>query len=212
MRWVRPAMPGATQPANGGRASASAPGNGSNGSTALSATGSGREDVGWIWPAQGSLVAGFDEAKNKGLDISGNSGDPVVASADGRVVYSGAGLRGYGNLIILKHNNTFLTAYAHNKTLLVKEDQTVKQGARRLPRWATATPRRSSCTLKSAAKASRSTLPNTCRSSKPSRLAQRKVAPPRLRRAPSSCPGAFLGRIGPCASKVLPLQPETDGA
>ncbi|MDB5886404.1 MAG: peptidase, partial [Polaromonas sp.] len=86
------------------------------------------EDVGWIWPAQGTLVAGFDEAKNKGLDISGKSGDPVVASADGRVVYSGAGLRGYGNLIILKHNNTFLTAYAHNKSLLVKEDQTVKKG------------------------------------------------------------------------------------
>ena len=86
------------------------------------------EDVGWIWPAQGTLVAGFDEAKNKGLDISGSSGDPVVASADGRVVYSGAGLRGYGNLIILKHNNTFLTAYAHNKVLLVKEDQTVKKG------------------------------------------------------------------------------------
>ena len=86
------------------------------------------EDVGWIWPAQGPLVAGFDEAKNKGFDISGKAGDAVVASADGRVVYSGAGLRGYGNLIILKHNNTFLTAYAHNKTLLVKEDQTVKKG------------------------------------------------------------------------------------
>ena len=88
----------------------------------------GDEDVGWIWPAQGQLVAGFDDAKNKGLDISGSAGDPVVASADGRVVYSGAGLRGYGNLIILKHNNTFLTAYAHNKVLLVKEDQTVKRG------------------------------------------------------------------------------------
>ena len=86
------------------------------------------EDVGWIWPAQGSLLAGFDEAKNKGLDISGKAGDAVIASADGRVVYAGAGLRGYGNLIILKHNNTFLTAYAHNQTLLVKEDQTVKKG------------------------------------------------------------------------------------
>ena len=86
------------------------------------------EDVGWIWPAQGQLVAGFDEAKNKGLDISGKAGDAVIASADGRVVYAGAGLRGYGNLIILKHNNTFLTAYAHNQSLLVKEDQTVKKG------------------------------------------------------------------------------------
>ena len=88
----------------------------------------GDEDVAWVWPAHGSLVAGFDEAKNKGLDISGKAGDPVYASADGRVVYAGAGLRGYGNLIILKHNNTFLTAYAHNQTLLVKEDQTVKKG------------------------------------------------------------------------------------
>ena len=92
------------------------------------ATTAGEDDVAWIWPAQGSLIAGFDEAKNKGFDISGKSGDPVVASADGRVVYAGAGLRGYGNLIILKHNNTFLTAYAHNQTLLVKEDQSVKKG------------------------------------------------------------------------------------
>ncbi len=74
------------------------------------------------------MIAGFDEQKNKGLDIAGKPGDPVVAAADGRVVYAGAGLRGYGNLIILKHNNTFLTAYAHNQTLLVKEDQTVRKG------------------------------------------------------------------------------------
>lgn len=95
---------------------------------APSASAGSDEDVGWIWPAQGVLLAGFDEAKNKGLDIGGKAGDAVVASADGRVVYAGAGLRGYGNLIILKHNNTFLTAYAHNQTLLVKEDQTVKKG------------------------------------------------------------------------------------
>ncbi|MES2283386.1 MAG: peptidoglycan DD-metalloendopeptidase family protein [Pseudomonadota bacterium] len=86
------------------------------------------DDLAFIWPAQGTLVAGFDEVKNKGFDISGKAGDPILASADGRVVYAGAGLRGYGNLIILKHNNTFLTAYAHNQTLLVKEDQTVKKG------------------------------------------------------------------------------------
>ncbi len=88
----------------------------------------GEEDIAWIWPAQGAVLAGFDEAKNKGLDIAGKAGDTVMASADGRVVYSGAGLRGYGNLIILKHNNTFLTAYAHNQTLLVKEDQMVRKG------------------------------------------------------------------------------------
>ena len=73
-------------------------------------------------------MATFDEQRNKGLDIAGKPGEPVLASADGRVVYAGAGLRGYGNLIILKHNNTFLSAYAHNQTLLVKEDQTVRKG------------------------------------------------------------------------------------
>jgi len=88
----------------------------------------GEDDVAWIWPAQGAQLAGFDEVKNKGIDIAGRAGDAVLASADGRVVYSGAGLRGYGNLIILKHNNTYLTAYAHNQTLLVKEDQAVRKG------------------------------------------------------------------------------------
>lgn len=86
------------------------------------------DDPGFIWPTSGALLAGFDEAKNKGLDLAGKAGDPVVAAADGRVVYAGAGLRGYGNLIILKHNNTFLTAYAHNQLLLVKEDQAVRKG------------------------------------------------------------------------------------
>jgi lipoprotein NlpD len=88
----------------------------------------GEDDLAFIWPASGGLVAGFDEAKNKGLDLGGKAGDAVLAAADGRVVYAGAGLRGYGNLLILKHNNTFLTAYAHNQTLLVKEDQSVRKG------------------------------------------------------------------------------------
>lgn len=88
------------------------------------------DDIAWIWPSNGALVAGFDEAKNKGLKIAGKLGDPVVAAADGRVVYAGSGLRGYGNLIILKHNETYLSAYAHNQTLLVKEDQAVKKGQR----------------------------------------------------------------------------------
>jgi lipoprotein NlpD len=91
---------------------------------------SGEEEVPWGWPTAtgGAIVAGFDEQRNKGVDIAGKPGDPVLASADGRVVDAGAGLRGYGNLIILKHNNTFLSAYAHNQTLLVKEDQTVRKG------------------------------------------------------------------------------------
>lgn len=88
------------------------------------------EGVEFIWPARGNVIATFDEAKNKGVSVSGRVGDPVLAAADGRVVYAGAGLRGYGNLIILKHNDTFLTAYAHNQALLVREDQAVKQGQR----------------------------------------------------------------------------------
>jgi lipoprotein NlpD len=86
------------------------------------------DDVNWLWPAAGSVSAGFDEGKTKGLVIAGKAGDPVLAAADGRVVYAGSGLRGYGNLVILKHNNTYLTAYAHNQTLLVKEDQAVRRG------------------------------------------------------------------------------------
>ena len=90
----------------------------------------GADDIAFVWPAQGAVIAAFDEGKNKGVSISGKVGDPVLAAADGRVVYAGAGLRGYGNLVILKHNNTYLTAYAHNQALLVREDQTVKQGQR----------------------------------------------------------------------------------
>ncbi len=85
-------------------------------------------DINWIWPANGVVLAGFDEVKNKGVDIGGKAGEPVLAAADGRVVYVGAGLRTYGNLIILKHNNLYLTAYAHNQALLVKEDQSVLKG------------------------------------------------------------------------------------
>jgi lipoprotein NlpD len=88
----------------------------------------GADNVAFLWPSQGEVIANFDEAKNKGISIAGRIGDPVVAAADGRVVYAGAGLRGYGNLIILKHNNTYLTAYAHNQALLVREDQAVRQG------------------------------------------------------------------------------------
>ena len=84
----------------------------------------------FAWPHPGPVLAGFDEAKNKGLDFAGKAGDPVLAAGDGKVVYAGSGLRGYGNLVILKHNNTYLTAYAHNQTLLVKEDQNVTKGQR----------------------------------------------------------------------------------
>ena len=86
------------------------------------------DELNWAWPASGPVASGFDEARSKGLAITGKPGDPVFAAADGRVVYAGSGLRGYGNLVIVKHNNTYLTAYAHNQTLLVKEDQVVKRG------------------------------------------------------------------------------------
>lgn len=97
-------------------------------SAAASANVDGDDPVSFQWPVRGNLIAGFDESKNKGLDIAGKAGDPVLAAADGKVVYAGSGLRGYGNLIIIKHNNTYLTAYAHNQSLLVKEDQAIKRG------------------------------------------------------------------------------------
>ena len=111
------AKPAAASPAPSPASQAQAP-----------AAAGGDEEIAWLWPAQGTPIAGFDEVKNKGIDIAGNAGEPVLASADGRVVYAGAGLRGYGNLVILKHNNTYLTAYAHNQNLLVKEDQSVRKG------------------------------------------------------------------------------------
>jgi lipoprotein NlpD len=86
------------------------------------------DDIPWMWPAAGAVAAPFEEGKTKGLVFVGKAGDPVLAAAEGKVVYAGSGLRGYGNLVILKHNNTYLTAYAHNQTLLVKEDQSVKRG------------------------------------------------------------------------------------
>ncbi len=86
------------------------------------------EGPNWGWPAAGPVLVNFEEGRNKGLTIGGKAGDPVVAAADGHVVYAGSGLRGYGNLVIIKHSADFLTAYAHNQTLLVKEDQAVKRG------------------------------------------------------------------------------------
>ena len=84
--------------------------------------------VDWIWPASGRILAGFSEATNKGVDILGKIGDPVYASAAGRVVYSGTGLRGFGRLVIIKHNQTYLSAYAHNSNIFVKEGQNVGKG------------------------------------------------------------------------------------
>ena len=79
------------------------------------------------WPAKGKVTDDFSE-KTKGIDIAGKLGEPVTAASEGKVVYAGNSLRGYGNLVIIKHDNTYLTAYAHNRTLLVKEGDSVKKG------------------------------------------------------------------------------------
>ena len=83
----------------------------------------------WGWPTQGKVVAEFSETSSaKGVDIAGKTGQPVQAAAAGKVVYSGSGLRGYGKLIIIKHNKTYLSAYAHNSQILVKEGQSIAKG------------------------------------------------------------------------------------
>jgi len=81
-----------------------------------------------VWPAQGQVVGRFNTGDNKGMDIAGAAGAPIFAAAAGKVVYAGNGLRGYGNLLIIKHNADYLTAYAHNRTILLKEVQSVAAG------------------------------------------------------------------------------------
>ncbi len=104
------------------------PTTGSPASSTVSPAPAAEMQVQWAWPATGPILQGFDPAKNKGVDIAGKAGDPVLAAADGSVVYAGSALRGYGNLVILKHGSTFVSAYAHNQTLLVKDGQSVKRG------------------------------------------------------------------------------------
>lgn len=94
---------------------------------AAPAAGTDDDGIAWIWPADGKVVAGFDDTR-KGIDIAGQLGQQVVAAGSGKVMYAGSGIRGYGNLVIVKHTNNMLSAYAHNKTILVKEGQTVSKG------------------------------------------------------------------------------------
>ena len=82
----------------------------------------------WIWPTPGKVIETFDDPRNKGIDIAGNEGAPVQAAADGEVVYVGSAVRGYGNLVIVRHSDDFITAYAHNRKVLVAEKQSVKRG------------------------------------------------------------------------------------
>jgi len=95
---------------------------------AQAAAETGDDKIEWGWPAGGRVLAGFSDPANKGIDIAGKKGEPVFASASGRVVYMGEGLRGYGKLVIVKHSNTYLSAYAHNDVILVKEQQAVVKG------------------------------------------------------------------------------------
>jgi lipoprotein NlpD len=84
----------------------------------------------FMWPAKGKVLAGFAEPRSKGIDIDGKPGDPVVAAAAGRVTYTGTGIPGLGKLVVIKHDNGFITVYAHNRSILVKEQQSVAQGQR----------------------------------------------------------------------------------
>ena len=82
----------------------------------------------FIWPAKGKVLAGFAEPRSKGIDIDGRLGDPVVAAASGRVTYTGSGIPGLGKLVVIRHDNGFITVYAHNRDILVKEQQNVARG------------------------------------------------------------------------------------
>lgn len=86
------------------------------------------EKLSWMWPSDGKIVATFDEGKNKGIDIAGKAGQQVMAAGAGKVMYAGSGIRGYGNLVIVKHSNSLLSAYAHNRSIVVKEGQNVNKG------------------------------------------------------------------------------------
>ena len=88
----------------------------------------GPDEVNWMWPTSAKVTTAFSDVGNKGLDFSGKAGDPVLAAGEGKVVYAGSGLRGYGELVIVKHNGTYLSAYAHNRKILVKEGQQVSRG------------------------------------------------------------------------------------
>nr|WP_313474263.1 peptidoglycan DD-metalloendopeptidase family protein [Stutzerimonas kunmingensis] len=89
-----------------------------------------RSASGWAWPANGTIIGRFSSngSLNKGIDIAGDLGQPVLAASDGTVVYAGSGLRGYGELVIIKHSDTYVSAYGHNRRLLVQEGQQVKAG------------------------------------------------------------------------------------
>ncbi|MFA9438560.1 peptidoglycan DD-metalloendopeptidase family protein [Uliginosibacterium sp. sgz301328] len=121
---VAPAVPAVAAPAS----VAGAPSAAATKADEPPATASGDDGIEWMWPATGKVVATFNDTTNKGVDIAGSAGQPIMAAGAGTVLYVGSSLRGYGNLVIIRHNNAFLSAYAHNKEILVKEGQTVQKG------------------------------------------------------------------------------------
>jgi murein DD-endopeptidase MepM/ murein hydrolase activator NlpD len=132
LRVVPPA--GAAATSGAGRTSGNGNGNGSAAAAPRAAPSDGAPTaapaatISLVWPADGTVFRRFDGGNSKGIDISAAAGTPIIAAAPGTVVYAGNGLRGYGNLLILKHNGEYLTAYAHNRVLLVKEGESVKSG------------------------------------------------------------------------------------
>ncbi|CAG0959169.1 Murein hydrolase activator NlpD [Methylophilaceae bacterium] len=126
------AMPAATPPATAATGSAAAQTAAPAAQPAESpkaAPAAANGDIAWAWPATGKVIAGFNEGGNaKGIDIGGTTGQPIKAAAPGKVIYSGSDLRGYGKLVIVKHNATYLSVYAHNSKILVKEGEQVSRG------------------------------------------------------------------------------------
>jgi lipoprotein NlpD len=115
-------------PATVAPAAAAAAGAASASASAGAPVDASKSDIEWGWPSAGRMVQSFNDSNSKGMSFSTSPGDSVLAAADGRVIFSGVGPRGYGNLVIVKHSNDLLSVYAHNRSLLVKEGTTVKRG------------------------------------------------------------------------------------
>jgi lipoprotein NlpD len=118
-----PAVPAGTPPAAAGAAASVPPAAPPTGGQTID-----EASIGWIWPAKGPLLSEFDDPKNKGIDIAGKMGDPVLASGSGTVIYVGQGLRGLGNLVVVKHTEGLISVYAHNSKILVANNQPVRRG------------------------------------------------------------------------------------
>jgi len=127
-----PATPAPAAPAMPAVQGAGGVGSGESSGGAATASTDSRKDtaLAWVWPAAGKVIDRFDETRSKGIDIGGKEGDAVSAAGDGEVVYTGNGLRPYGNLVIIKHSDDYISAYAHNRAIVVTKGQSVKRGQR----------------------------------------------------------------------------------